>query len=179
MCCKNAVGDRAVTGFCGGGFRVTNKCMCNIPGQSCFGCGIRMPSMFGGGLCLSEQNAIRAQNRVKPLKYNKKLEAAAKKHNDWMIKNNCISHQCRGEPGLDQRTLSVGYRFAIVGENLVAGSRTDCRVYARQWYNSPEHRENLLHPQLTEVGCSAGPCTRCSFTYAITCVYAAPKRNNG
>lgn len=137
-----------------------------------------MPSICGGigigGLCLSATNSARANHGKRKLKYNLKLQAAARKHNTYMIRTNCYEHDCPGEPGLAERTTSSGYRFSIAAENLIAGHKDDCSVHVKRWLASPGHNANLLNDKVTELGCYEGTCNRCLYKYYITCVYAAP-----
>lgn len=45
----------------------------------------------------------------------------------------------------------VGYRYLNAGENLVI-DRTTSKDVVDAWLNSPDHRENILRPQFTEIG---------------------------
>jgi uncharacterized YkwD family protein/spore coat assembly protein SafA len=46
---------------------------------------------------------------------------------------------------------SFGVSFESAGENIAAGQRTPQEV-VQSWMNSPGHRQNILHPQFTQIG---------------------------
>ena len=51
----------------------------------------------------------RRERDLRRLDPNGKLDQAAGKHNRTMLKENCWSHDCPGEPGLERRIKNTGY----------------------------------------------------------------------
>jgi uncharacterized protein YkwD len=50
-----------------------------------------------------------------------------------------------------ERTLEVGYRASVIGENIAYGPATPSEVVAG-WLGSPEHCENLMDGRFAEMG---------------------------
>lgn len=107
-------------------------------------------------LCLI--NKERSSRGMKPLRFDKKQEKAASKHNKVMLRQNCFSHLCPGEKDLVGRIAAVGYLPCTctwgIAENLAWGEgpeSTPAKVVTA-WMNSPDHRVNILNPKYDEVG---------------------------
>jgi len=96
-------------------------------------------------------NEQRKLNKVKPLKYNAKLAAAANEKAKNMFINNYWAHfGPNGETPWQFITRS-GYRYETAGENLAKNFLYSKNVVTA-WMNSPTHRENILRKDFTEVG---------------------------
>jgi hypothetical protein len=95
-------------------------------------------------------NRERAARALPPLKWNAALAGAAGQHAVLLARQNALSHQLPGEPGLADRVARVGARFSTIAENVAEGPSAES--IHEQWMKSPPHRGNLLDPQLDSVG---------------------------
>lgn len=95
-------------------------------------------------------NAERAQRGLAVLRWDAALYRAADGHAREMAERASISHQYPGEAELAIRGRDAGARFSLIAEN-VAEAPTAVRIHDA-WMNSPEHRANLLDPQVDSVG---------------------------
>lgn len=103
-------------------------------------------------------NKERRSRSLKPLRKNKALNKAARRHSRVQDRKNCFSHRCPGEPGLGKRVRRAGYPGCRcswrVGE--VIGWRTGAgatpRAIVRAWMGSDGHRANLLEPSFRHIG---------------------------
>jgi hypothetical protein len=95
-------------------------------------------------------NAERSQRGLAALRWDEALYRAADGHAREMAERASISHQYPGEAELAARGRDAGARFSLIAEN-VAEAPTAVRIHDA-WMNSPEHRANLLDPQVDSVG---------------------------
>jgi len=95
-------------------------------------------------------NRERQSQGLKPLRWDPLLATAAREHASVMLRQNDISHQCAGEPSLQERAAQAGARFSFIAENIALGQNADETHHA--WMRSPGHRKNILSPELTSVG---------------------------
>jgi len=104
-------------------------------------------------------NKKRRENGRGRLDRDGRLNSAARSHSNTMASKNCFSHQCSGEPGLEQRLRNVGYlvsglsRWAY-GENIAwgTGSQGTPRQVVNGWMSSPSHRSVILSGTFRDVG---------------------------
>ncbi len=107
-------------------------------------------------LCLL--NKERAARGLKSLRFDKKQQKAADKHNRVMLRQDCFSHLCPGERDLVGRIAAAGYLPCNctwgIAENLAwgSGSQSTPANVVDAWMNSPDHRVNILNPRYDEVG---------------------------
>jgi uncharacterized protein YkwD len=109
---------------------------------------------------LELHNEERSRRGINPLSYRGELEKAAQRHNDWMVRNNRLTHS---ESGNDFDTLRdhadrisrEGYRWSWAGENIAMGQgglyATPEAVF-KGWMNSSGHRANILNSRFKDVG---------------------------
>jgi uncharacterized protein YkwD len=103
-------------------------------------------------------NAERERYGVRPLRLNKRLSRAARRHAGDMARRNYFAHDSLGGGTFVDRIRRTGYLRGAqrwwVGENLAWGShdRSAPRAIARMWMNSPGHRANVLSASFSEVG---------------------------
>jgi uncharacterized protein YkwD len=97
---------------------------------------------------LKKLNEVRAANWVKPLRYDLRLETAARRQAELMAAADKITHDL-GE-ALRARVSAAGYHEAV-GENLAGGQNTLEGAIAG-WLKSSSHRSTMLNPLFTEVG---------------------------
>jgi uncharacterized protein YkwD len=121
-------------------------------------------------------NDRRHDSNRRKLDDNNKLEKAAKRHNDTMLRKNCWKHKCKGEPGLEKRIRKTGYLDGATSwayaENF--GCALTPRAMLKAWMNSSFHRKNLLDRRYKDIGAAAAkelvpssPCTGDRVTYTV------------
>jgi uncharacterized protein YkwD len=88
-------------------------------------------------------NAQRARQGLRPLKLNRKLNAAAEDRIRDMFERRYFGHVAPDGTRPDVWVGRRGYRYAALGENLATGQRSAPEV-VRQWMRSRGHRATLL-----------------------------------
>ena len=101
---------------------------------------------------LREMNRVRASQGLRTLRFDARLELAARSHSRDMIAHKYFAH---GAFGSRMQSFHVSGSFA--GENLAwgVGERSTPRAIVSAWLASPEHRANLLRPGFRRVGVAA------------------------
>jgi uncharacterized protein YkwD len=103
-------------------------------------------------------NAERERYGLRPLRLNKRLSRASRRHARDMARRNYFSHDSVGGASFVDRIRRTGYlsdvRSWTVGENIAWGSHSLAtpRSIGRAWMNSPGHRANILSRQFREIG---------------------------
>ncbi|MGM9935795.1 MAG: CAP domain-containing protein [Candidatus Ornithomonoglobus sp.] len=96
-------------------------------------------------------NNIRSQYGLGQLIWNSDLARAARLHCEDMIARNYFAHNTpEGRTPFD-RMKELGIRYSAAAENIAAG-QPDPQSVVESWMNSEGHRENILNPDLKEVG---------------------------
>jgi len=122
---------------------------------ACAALALLLPSTALAGLTRAENGLLREMNRVRaahglrPLRFDPRLERAARAHTHTMIATGSFSHGAFGS-----RMLRFAVRGRLAGENLAWGSGGDgsARAIVAAWLASPVHRANLLRPSFRRVG---------------------------
>lgn len=98
---------------------------------------------------LREMNRVRAQNGLRALRLDSRLEGAARLHNREMIAANTFQHGAFGA-----RMARFDVQGKLAGEILAWGTgyRSTPRAIVAAWLRSPAHRANLLRPSFSRVG---------------------------
>jgi uncharacterized protein YkwD len=109
---------------------------------------------------LVDINALRAQHHLAKLRFNAQLTTAARAHSEQMARDGYFAHESADGSAFWKRVqtfyASSPWRFWSVGENLLwSSSDIGSRGALKLWWNSPEHRKNLLDPKWREIGVSA------------------------
>jgi uncharacterized protein YkwD len=99
---------------------------------------------------IEEQNRIRAEDSLGPLKENPQLKAAAEGQARDMAARSKMSHTGSDGSTPKERIERAGYRNRSIAENVAGGQPTALEVLAG-WMQSPPHRKNILGA-FTEVG---------------------------
>lgn len=88
---------------------------------------------------------------VKPLRWNHRLETAARKHTLYMVKTGNFSHTGfrRSSPG--SRAKLEGYSYSYVGENIAKGQDSIEEV-VQDWMDSPGHCKLIMDSEFLEMG---------------------------
>jgi uncharacterized protein YkwD len=103
-------------------------------------------------------NAKRSRHGLRPLKLNKRLSRAARRHARDMVRRDYFGHDSLGGGTFVDRIRRSGYlrgaRGWTVGENLAWGTygRATPRVITRMWMRSAGHRANILNASFRDVG---------------------------
>lgn len=71
-------------------------------------------------------------------------------HAQAMAQRGLVSHTLPGEPSLAGRATKLGARFSWISENIVQS--TSAAGAHQQFMNSPNHRANILDPDMDSVG---------------------------
>lgn len=100
---------------------------------------------------LNRHNIERAMRDAGDLQPHPLLIKAAKKHADWMAKNNIMSHVGPNGERFTTRLRDVGYRAGYAAENIAASQKTAEHVF-RVWINSQGHRTNIYNRRYKAVG---------------------------
>jgi uncharacterized protein YkwD len=109
---------------------------------------------------LSDINALRKQHGLAPLRLSASLSAAARQHSGEMAARGYFSHSSANGSSFDRRIARyypvAGSHYWSVGENLLWSSPdVDAGGALDMWWNSPEHRKNMLTSRWREIGLSA------------------------
>lgn len=103
-------------------------------------------------------NAERAGHDLGPLRLNRRLSTAARRHSRAMVRKQFFSHTSLNGASFVDRIRATGYlsgaRSWSVGENIAygSGSRSTPRSIGRAWMNSPGHRANILSESYGSIG---------------------------
>jgi uncharacterized protein YkwD len=103
-------------------------------------------------------NAARTRHDLRPLRLNRKLSKAARRHSRAMARKRFFSHTSPGGRTFVERIRRAGYlrgaRSWNIGENIAWGSGglSAPRAIATAWMNSPGHRANILSRSFGAVG---------------------------
>lgn len=106
--------------------------------------------------CLLNKERTRRDRR--PLKRNRRLKVAAKRHNEKMLARDCFQHECKGEHGLTGRVRASGYtkgRKAWSAAEVLGFENTPRQMVAR-WMNSGINRHRILKGDFRDVGVGVG-----------------------
>ena len=88
---------------------------------------------------------------AQPLKWNSKLELAAKEHTIDMYERNVLSHSGADGKQVDARIDRQQYAWSACGENVAYGALYEDEVM-KEWLASPGHCANIMNPKFKEMG---------------------------
>ena len=109
---------------------------------------------------LADINSLRAQHGLAPLRISSRLSSAARQHSAEMAARGYFSHDSANGSSFDRRIARYypmgSSHYWSVGENLLWSSPdVDAGGAMTMWWNSPEHRKNMLSSRWREIGLSA------------------------
>jgi len=106
-------------------------------------------------------NVERTSRWLTPLTHNSILSQAAQGHAEDMLKRKFFDHITPDGISASDRIEGSGYlepyyecqcsKSYGVGENIAKGQESAAEVVTT-WMNSPDHRENILNPDFSEIG---------------------------
>lgn len=116
---------------------------------------------------------MRARHGLPPVSANPVLNQVAAGHACDMARRGRMTHIGSTTTGPAQRVKAAGYKPVLTAENIAAGPFSRDRVL-HEWNISHGHLENILIPQLREVGIgeAIGPDGKTRFWVAV---YSAPR----
>lgn len=110
--------------------------------------GATSPNQLSQAAVMAAINRCRKHNGAPPLRYDSRLEAAARSQAELMASRDKLSHDLGVT--LRQRVTTAGYDGAV-GENVAGGQQT-LEQAIEGWLNSPAHRATLLSTRFVEFG---------------------------
>lgn len=109
-------------------------------------------------LILSQTNEFRKAQEVDAVKPDANLNETAQYFADFMARTGKYGHQADGKRP-SKRAGNHGYDYCIIAENIAYQFRSTgfstnelADRLVSGWKNSPEHRKNMLDPDVTEIG---------------------------
>lgn len=124
-------------------------------------------------------NEFRAQNGLPALEREGRLTEAARAFAAYLASTGKLDHDADGTTPPD-RVKKRGYNFCAVAENLAseyssAGFAPNqlSANFVQGWRGSPTHRENMLLPDMTQVGVGIARSTKDGEYFAVQ-VFARP-----
>jgi uncharacterized protein YkwD len=128
--------------------------MCSVLAQSA-----NEPEIAKATEAIIEQtNNLRKDNGLNPVKANEKLSATAEYFASFMADSGKYGHEADGHLPSDRATKH-GYQYALINENIAWQSNSEgftteklAEGFEKGWENSPEHRKNMLDPDVLEIG---------------------------
>jgi uncharacterized protein YkwD len=109
-------------------------------------------------------NQVRVAAGLRPLRFDRRLHAAARAHSADMMRRGYFGHGAFG-----RRMSGFHVRARTVGENLAwgTGAAAAARTIVQEWLASPEHRANLMRPGFARVGVGSAVGTFVGRTGAV------------
>ncbi|NKX44395.1 CAP domain-containing protein [Roseicyclus persicicus] len=101
------------------------------------------------GTQLSARRAT--QGMIRPLIHSPALQAAAQAQADDLHRSGRLGHIGADGSTLTDRLQRAGYSACTSAENVANGT-PDIRSTVALWMDSPDHRANILNPQVTQFG---------------------------
>lgn len=103
-------------------------------------------------------NEFRAEHKLEPLETSDALSSSAREFAAYMARTGNYGHQADGRTPAG-RAKAHGYAYCSVAENIawISSRRAFltaqlARGLVEGWKRSPEHRKNMLRPELTQTG---------------------------
>ena len=127
---------------------------------------------------LARVNAERATAGALPFTLDPRLNAAAQSHAEDMLARSYYGHESPEGTRPRDRIQAKGYRPEMVAENIARGALSVGDA-VDGWLRSRDHRRNLLHPRLTEMGIGlAVGKDRTGYTAVWVQTFGAPNPSN-
>jgi uncharacterized protein YkwD len=106
---------------------------------------------------LAEVNTRRQEKGAPPLTLDPRLNEAAQKHAEDMLRRSYYAHDSLEGLRPRDRVAQAGYQAGLVAENIARGP-TSVEEVMSAWMQSQGHRSNLLNPAFREmgIGCAVG-----------------------
>jgi uncharacterized protein YkwD len=119
-------------------------------------------------------NTYRTQNGKRALALNTQLNAASASHSMDMGLNNFFDHINKQGKDPGNRASAAGYRWAVIGENIAAGTVQDTAAEAfAMWKGSKEHNHNMLDADFRDIGIGREQVSGSRYGWYWTTVFGA------
>lgn len=122
---------------------------------------------------IARTNRFRQENDLDPVERNDELDAAAEYFAQFMARTDKYGHRADGSTP-SERADEHGYDYCIVAENIAMqyssagfGTKELARKFVTGWKESPEHRENMLNPNVTQTGVAIAQSEESGRYYAV------------
>jgi len=96
-------------------------------------------------------NENRRRGGCRGVTLDRRLIAAANRHAADMARRGYFAHSSPSGDRAGDRVQDAGYRWSRYGENIARGQSSAYEV-VDGWMHSPEHRENIMDCELTQMG---------------------------
>ena len=142
--------------------------------------GLRADAAKVAGLVAQQTNAFRAANKLPALEVSRTLTEAAQRFAEYMASTEQYGHDADGRQPAE-RALAQGYEYCVVAENI--GYQFSSRGFATDelaerlvdgWEQSPEHRRNMLMPQVVDIGVGIARSNRTQRYFGVQ-MFGRPK----
>jgi uncharacterized protein YkwD len=107
---------------------------------------------------IDQTNNLRKENGLAAVTANDKLNATAEYFAKFMADTGKYGHEADGRLP-SERATRHGYQYALINENIAWQSNSEgftteklADGFAKGWENSPEHRKNMLDPDVVDIG---------------------------
>ena len=116
-------------------------------------------------------SGYRRNNGLGPVTVDKELMRLAREHANEMAAHNEMGHNV-GHP-FEERIAKSTVRARAVAENVGAGYHTLAEAFSG-WRDSPGHRANMLHPDVTRIGIAAAYAPSSKYKVFWALILASP-----
>ncbi len=122
---------------------------------------------------VTQSRAFRQQQDRGDLEVDPQLMETAQYFAQYMAETNQYGHQADGQRP-SQRAKAHGYEYCMISENigyLFSSEPLADEVLAQRfvdgWKESPEHRENMLEPAVTQIGAAVAQSEENGYYFAV------------
>ncbi|HVN29112.1 MAG TPA: CAP domain-containing protein [Candidatus Binataceae bacterium] len=122
-------------------------------------------------------SGFRRNNGLGPVTIDKELMRLAREHANEMAARNEMGHNVGRR--FEDRIANSTVRARAVAENVGAGYHTLAEAFSG-WRDSPGHRANMLHPDVTRIGIAAAYAPGSKYKVFWALILASPneRRND-
>jgi uncharacterized protein YkwD len=131
-------------------------------------------------IIISQTNHFRQAQGLQPVNKNSNLTEAAEYFAHYMARTNKYNHTADGQQPFE-RASNHGYDYCIVTENIAyqyssAGFTAEqlAENFVKGWKQSPEHRKNMLTPQVIDLGVAVAHSKQNGAYFAVQ-MFGRPK----
>lgn len=131
-------------------------------------------------MIIRQTNEFRESEDLSPVKSESHLMETAQYFADYMARTDRYGHKADGQRPAD-RAKNHDYQYCIVSENIAyqfksTGFETSklAERLVEGWKNSPEHRKNMLDPDVQDTGVALARSDKTGHWYAVQ-MFGLPK----
>ena len=124
-------------------------------------------------LIVRRTNEFRKEDGRRDVKVDAKLADTARYFADYMARTDEYGHSADGSRAGD-RAKKHGYQYCVIAENIAYeynsagfGTAELAKKFFEGWKNSPEHRKNILDPDVTGTGVAIARSEKSAYYYAV------------